>query len=245
MQASLRFLTPLLLALLTLASCDHEPPEEVRMSLSVRYTLNGAPLSLGNPVHTSEDGLTYQIDDFKLYLSNFQLTSGTTTFAEPNSYHLISTSQRFIDVDNIPLEALGTFQFSIGVDSAANASLDAPGDLNPSNDMAWNWNTGYKFLLLEGQIQTDSTPAPLVYHIGGNANYTTLSIPLNLDLDYVPSDFFDIELTLELGELFRNPNTITFGEANVVQFEPTAELVAENWQTGFVKAGFIDWWREE
>ena len=69
-------------------------------------------------------------------------------------------------------------ELGIGVDPAANKSIEQRGDLDPNGRMAWTWEVGYKFVLLEGTLERGSASVPLVYHVGFDENYKLVSMPL-------------------------------------------------------------------
>ena len=73
-----------------------------------------------------------------------------------------------------------SISFGIGVDAAANTSIQSRGDLDPNSQMAWNWKVGYKFVLFEGgmKLNADGVQKPLVYHVGFNENMRRLKFDL-------------------------------------------------------------------
>lgn len=228
-------------AAMALVACDGgDGPEPVPVTLTFNLEVNGEPLSLGSDLdYVSEDGLLYSIHDFKVYLSQLALTTAEGAYEEPDSYHLLAPgadqAQVQLVLSEVPGGVYQGLRLAVGVDSAANRSLDQRGDLNPSNQMAWNWNTGYKFVLLEGEFQQGDSLRPLVFHIGLNSNYAKQVLPFGGDLDLTEGKGVTLTFTLDIGELFRNPNTIAFAETNNLKFEPETAQVAENWLDSFIQ----------
>ena len=226
---------------MVLVACDGgDGPEPVPVTLTFNLEVNGEPLSLGSDLdYVSEDGLLYSIHDFKVYLSQLALTTAEGAYEEPDSYHLLAPgadqAQVQLVLSEVPGGVYQGLRLAVGVDSAANRSLDQRGDLNPSNQMAWNWNTGYKFVLLEGEFQQGDSLRPLVFHIGLNSNYAKQVLPFGGDLDLTEGKGVTLTFTLDIGELFRNPNTIAFAETNNLKFEPETAQVAENWLDSFIQ----------
>ncbi|KXX72569.1 MbnP family protein [Flammeovirga sp. SJP92] len=202
----------------------------------------------------------YTISDFRFYLSNIVLrdTSATNYFKIPESYHLIEMIDKAdtsIVLTGLPNHAFSELEFSIGVDNAANYSTDQVGDLDPANGMAWNWDTGYKFMLTEGlRLIDDVNTKGLVYHIGGDANYRTVKfsgkeiylnknnkqeIVLDVHVDFI---FGDKKEALK-PEDQRNTNFIDFNNDTDqdTMFGPNTQLIADNyaqmfeWKEIFVK----------
>ncbi|HAA18952.1 MAG TPA: hypothetical protein DCR93_21950 [Cytophagales bacterium] len=224
--------------MVSLLGCNRPEGEATDIRIEFELLVNGEPLDLSEGQYTSEDGLTYRIDDFKVYLSNVVFNGSGSDFAETESYHLLAptagqSALSFV-VPQVPRANYTGLTLGVGVDPEANVSLDNPGDLNPSNQMAWNWNVGYKFVLLEGEAVAADSTLPLVFHIGFERNYATQSFSFTNDLDLTLEETATLTFEIEVGELFRNPNTINFGEANNLQFGENVDLVAENWGSGFL-----------
>jgi len=118
---------------------------------------------------------------------------------------------------------------SIGIDEGVNLSSNIAGDLQPTNQMAWNWTSGYKFLLLEGRYtpETSNRMIPLVYHIGFSENRK------DLEFEIPPSN--EIRFAVEINELFKDPSPIDFHSYPEILFnEEQAAMVAENYGHSFV-----------
>ena len=113
----------------------------------------------GNPGGVGE----FEIRDFRFFLSNIRLVSGSETYSVPESYHLArfdgDTQVYQLELDNIPRRPYTEIQFGIGVDKAANSSIESVGDLDPNSRMAWAWDVGYKFILLEGGLLVNDVEA--------------------------------------------------------------------------------------
>jgi hypothetical protein len=130
----------------------------------------------GNMVTSRQDVL--QLEEIAYILSNVRLqTTSGKFYTVPNSYHLVRQSSRFgaiermrITIPNIPAGDYKEVEFLIGVDSLRNFRIDQVGDLDPNNGMAWDWNTGYKFFVMEGRVLSNDTMRSLVYHVGDIAN---------------------------------------------------------------------------
>ena len=63
-----------------------------------------------------------------------------------------SCESRNIVLHGVPRRNYERIEFGIGVDAAANRSLQQRGDLDPNGRMAWNWEVSYKFVLFEGAL---------------------------------------------------------------------------------------------
>jgi len=218
--------------LMLLCSCTSENTLTVNFNTYV----NGEELEYGKKYASPNGDGTFAIYDFKLYVSNLQLISNAnpeTDYLEKESYHLLKfhTSNNYSFVlDNISLESYDKIGISIGIDEEANLSTKNPGDLDPTNQMAWNWTSGYKFLLFEGLYTPESSEndIPIVFHIGFSEN--------NKDLVFDITSKDEIQFDIEITELFKNPNIIDFKELPKVLFNKEhSALIATNYFNSFIK----------
>ncbi|MGB3618722.1 MAG: MbnP family protein [Catalinimonas sp.] len=161
---------------------DPDAPGRLTLRFDHRY---GADALRLNEDLLAPAGDTISVESFKYYVSNVRLRNRATgeTFIEPDSYHLITFREGepiAVEIEGVTPGTYTELAFAIGVDNGSNTSIDRTGDLDPTNDMAWNWRTGYKFLLLEGRYRSDTTrQGTFVYHIGSDANYRVLTYNLN------------------------------------------------------------------
>ncbi|MFT6558359.1 MbnP family protein [Sneathiella sp.] len=175
----------------------------------------------------------FKIRDFRFFISNITLHSGDDKYIETNSYHLArfdneQTSYSII-LQDVELNEIDKITFSIGVDSDANSSLEPLGDLDPNSKMAWNWEVGYKFVLLEGGIQINKQVRPLVYHIGFDENRRDLEF--SFPTGYALSDGMKIQYTVDAMKLFASTSSVNIADIQSVKFDKTdARLFADNYQ---------------
>lgn len=225
-----------------LGGCQSEGKVQPEGSVRLRINLlmDGAPLELGRRYRNAAAN-EFTVEDFRFYLSNVRLSNTATdqAFAQPESYHLVKRSEQSatfdIELKNVPAAAYNRLEFAVGVDKARNLSLDQVGDLDPSNNMAWDWNTGYKFILLEGRFFPSATlpPRGLVFHIGGEANYRSIALPLlrngQAALQVEGGGSATIELNAEVNAMFNSTPPIDFNQTNNVMFGEAASRIADNY----------------
>lgn len=233
------FYTALFGSLLIFSSCkDEEIPATMAINIELEHVLAGQTLELNGKSFTLPSGEDFTPKKFKYYISNVELKNSATgeTYVEPESYHLISEDgNKSIDLGMVPSSDYDQLVFSIGVDEVANGKTDQTGDLDPNSDMAWNWNTGYKFLVLEGEFTNSKTSERqgLVMHIGTNANYKTIIQNLSR---VRAGKSTTLILSSNLDELFLDPNTLQLSEleSTTIMFGEMAGKVAENYSDGFI-----------
>ncbi|WP_299703907.1 MbnP family protein [uncultured Pontibacter sp.] len=238
LSSAAKLLFTLALAL-PLASCsdDEDEPATGTVQVAVQHTVGSQGLQ-ADETYTSPSGDSYMVQKLRFYLSNVKLISqdGRTVYTQPDSYHLITLDGKAgFSLDEVPAAVYTKMEFAIGVDEARNHSIDQFGDLDPSNDMVWDWTTGYKFLSLEGLYTGDTKNGGLVFHIGEDSNYKvfTLELPQPLDLRQRPTG--NLRLVTDVNELFRNPHLIDFDELNTAMGGENARKIVENYSQGFIR----------
>jgi uncharacterized lipoprotein YehR (DUF1307 family) len=231
------YVLPLFLAL-SFTSCDEtEETDKGTLSIQFENLLNGEPLKFEGTRY-NRDQVDFQIAVLKYYISNvkFLNEAGEILYTETDSYHLLEeTATRkdmTIELSELELQEVYSIEFSIGIDPEKNVSLDNTGDLDPSNEMAWNWDTGYKFLLMEGEIfESDGARKGMVYHIGGNENYKTIEKEVNTKIKAGTTT--KVEIKAEVLSLFDAPHYININEVNVAMGGENASKIAENYANNF------------
>lgn len=126
-------------------------------------------------------------------------------------------------------------ELSIRVDQEHNHTIDHQGDLDPSTDMVWDWDTGYKFLLLVGMYTGDTESGGLVHHVGRDVNYRTIPLDLPQPLELKNGKNAAIKTKTDLSELLQNPHLIDFDELNSTGHGPTPSKLTDNYSNGFLK----------
>jgi len=194
------------------------------------------PLVFNDPRYPNPGGEgRFKVRAFQFFLSNIRLVSATGAYAESDSYHLVRfdgaefTSAKSASVDRLPFvivlhgvprRSYERIEFGIGVDAAANRSLAQRGDLDPNGRMAWNWEVGYKFVLLEGALLRGNGSEPLVYHVGFAENYRPISTRLRRELlDSRPAR---LDFRVDILRLFRGSTNFDMAGLPSVKFARAA-----------------------
>jgi hypothetical protein len=196
------------------------------MSLTLRFhpTVGTEPLVLDEARYANPGGEgRFAVRDFRLYLSNIRLLGAKTQYAEPDSYHLV----RFdgdepgfeIVLRDVPGGDYTRIEFGIGVDSAANGSNAVRGDLDPNGRMAWGWEAGYKFVLLEGSLMRGETRQPLIYHVGFDENYRVVSSDLPPEVR--KRDRPHLDFRVDLLAMFMSEPPVDMAALPTVKFDHT------------------------
>lgn len=125
----------------------------------------------------------FSIRDFQFFVSNIRFRSAAGDYVEPDSYHLVrfdgdgdGDGDKLFEIvlNHVPPRKYSAIEIGVGIDAAANGTIAQRGDLDPNGRMAWTWEVGYKFVLLEGQLENEPR-VPLVYHVGFSENYRVVT----------------------------------------------------------------------
>lgn len=206
-------------------------------SLVLRFVafVEDEPLVLNQMRYANPGGDgAFTVRDFRFFLSNLSLVSGSEEYRVPESYHLVRfDSERQIydlELSEIPTRPYSEIRFALGVDEAANSSIESVGDLDPNSRMAWSWDVGYKFILFEGGLSVNDALVPLVYHVGFNENYR----PKGFMLEESPFAQRRPLLTFKVDvmKLFTGARTIDMAGLSNVKFDRVdARRLADNYET--------------
>lgn len=213
-----------------LAACSKSDNSSPAQSVSARYTYRGSSgTAVSNTVVpvSSTDNTVVKLERADLYLSNIKLIrEDGSEWAEADSYHLLHLPTATAGTGSLTLKQVpqGTYtgvKLSFGVDSSHNHSLDNRGDLDPANGMAWDWNTGYRFLVMEGKWGPNSTAdSAFLWHIGSDANFRSKTVALPTNLLVKSGGTAKLNLTVNLAAFFNGPHSLPPSRNFNVMFDP-------------------------
>jgi hypothetical protein len=203
------------------------------MHLRFMAVVGDEALVFNEPIYANPGGPgMFSVRDFQMFLSNIQLIGTADTYTVPDSYHLArfdnATNSYEILIEGVPRDNYSRVALSIGLDQEANGSLESVGDLDPNGRMAWSWEVGYKFVLVEGSLLDDGENRPLVYHVGFSENRKILEFDVPESEQTWPLE--EIVFRVDLMELFTGTKTIDMHALPTVKFDQAdAELLANNY----------------
>jgi hypothetical protein len=201
-----------------------------RMAQPLQLTLRFHPVVGGEPLRFNEARYPnpggagrFAVRDFQFFLSNIRLRGARDSYVEPDSYHLVrfddGTGAFDIALGAVPRDDYDLIEFGLGVDPAANGTIDQRGDLDPNGRMAWTWDVGYKFVLFEGALEIDDRRQPLVYHVGFDENYRPLGFAL--DPKRLTTRAARLDFRVDLLQMFGGSNPVDMAQLPTVKFDHT------------------------
>ena len=151
----------------------------VLLSLFLNVSLNADAQVLFVPMYDGQtvtenkllmaaDSSRLQVGMMKGYISQVIFVKDGKVTLEKNSYHLVDFLSGEVVRFNIPSAQYDSIYFTLGIDSAVQVKGVMGGDLDPSNNMYWTWQSGYIHLKMEGYFSSGTGPdRTFQYHIGG------------------------------------------------------------------------------
>ena len=205
------------------------------LTLTFLAEADGEPVVFDEFAYTNPGGNErIRLRDFRVYISNIVLFDGDVQHVVNDSYHLLRFDRRTpefsVVLPDVPLRRISKISMSIGIDEAANGSIETRGDLDPNNRMAWNWSIGYKFVLLEGAIELDSSVAPLVYHVGFNENRRDIVFSASNRIEWAEDE--PLKFKVDPLQLFSGAEAINLANLQTVKMDRSdAALLSANYAT--------------
>jgi hypothetical protein len=210
-------------------------PIEGKGKLTIHFdnqydAMGGVDLELGK-VYSTESGDSISISSLRYWVSNIILFNGSdTAYQDVDGYYLIENTadntREMIVLDEVPAGTYTKMEFAIGVDAANNDTLGSgKGELSLSNGMFWSWNTGYRFIRLDGlYYEADSSNyQPLRVHSGLNAYYLKKEIPLSAGLTITDGGDHMAHFMVSVRNIFGQPNSIDISEKDGIWMFFTVE----------------------
>lgn len=230
---SLFYLLPFILF-----ACQDDIEETSTLELEFIHKAGDEGFEYGK-LYQNEAGNEFSLRLWRTYVSEIKLiNSDDEIISIPESYHLIEpkNGNRFsLNLNQIPTGNYKAINFYIGIAGEENLSGEIIGDLDPSNNMAWNWTTGYKFIRMDGEFQDAAgNRRGVVVHIGKEINLKAQEFVFS-QLKKISGQSNKLTFELDLLEAFQNPHTIDFEVLSDFQFNDEADLIGENYADGFVK----------
>lgn len=211
----------LLLACLAFASpgCDDPPDEETAtFVLDVKALVDDNPFVMGQ-TYQNVAGYKYNITTLRFYVSRLTLqkADGSEVEVKDVEYlrfetnHAATSAQGEQVKGAVPAGDYASLRFAIGVDSVLNhsdpAQYPSTHPLSIYSGSHWDWNPGYIFIKMEGNIDTVANGSGtldegFLYHTGLDTLYQ--EVRFDEDFTVTPDETFEYKLKLDVNRLFYN-----------------------------------------
>lgn len=239
MKNSIYFFLALLSLGVILISCNDDETESTAMvapQIDLQMRVGSETLTAGNTYDIN--GTALQVNIAQFYIGDISLT-GEQTYA-PDDYFVLGTEQSSV---SLPAVEVGSYDlaFGVGVNAEINALSEDDFTTRPAGDplgmqepsMHWSWDLGYRFLRIDGMVDTDADGVPdqaVEYHLGNDAFFAILNSQNQVDMSEENST---ITLRFDLDALMAGADLST-GEVTHVGDNPAlANLMLANYTDAF------------
>ena len=200
------------------------PPADTSRYIQFKFNARCSGKNLlcnSNSWYNNLQGDSFTVLKFQYFISNITfIKNDGTSLTLANEYHLLKhqINKTQFTLQQATKGSYTAVEFLIGVDSLRNISGAQSGDLDPGNDMFWDWTTGYIFYKLEGQYKNSATQPAREYavHIGGfQGRYSCLRkvrVLFNSILEINKPGITQIIFNVDVDELFKTPYSIGFDD---------------------------------
>ncbi len=210
--------------------------DSVNVDLEVQMRVGSETLSDGSTY--TINGTTIQVNAARFYLGNISLDGNSNL--DDDTYYVVSENNKSFNLAEVE-EGDYTFAYGIGIDPDNNAQTTEDFTTRPPGDplglqeptMHWNWNTGYKFLRVDGMVDTDGdnvVDTAVEYHLGTNEFFTTLQGTDQISL--TPEDNA-ITIRFDLAGLLDGVDISTGAVTHVGDNKPMADQMLANYTKAF------------
>ena len=213
---SSKFLLLALFILTTVAfsACNKDdqptPEEKVMAGFEFDYVVDGEAYDTSKVYTINGTAVKFTIANFYVGGITFLSEEGVPTKIE-DKYLLVTPGSGMQEVGELATGHYHMAQFFIGVDPVANSQTEEDFTSRDASDplslqfptMHWSWNNGYKFIRVDGKVDTDADGVPdavMSFHLGNDDMLKNLEFIIHKDADPGQGDMhfeFDLAKALE------------------------------------------------
>ena len=239
----------LILALFAFAwtSCgnddDNTSDGKTNLELQLSYTVNGEAYEQDAVYNIGGVNTSFNVANF--YISNIRIMNEDSEMAIFEDLNLLATPENTtFELGEIDIDHYHMIRFNIGVQAEENNQSEIDFTSRPASDplamqtpaMHWNWNAGYRFLRVDGLVDTDGDGTPsdiLEIHIGTDNFLTEAAVMLQKDAE--DNDQNIIELEFDIANLFTVIDLTTENITHTGDYPDLAIKIKDNIPTAFTK----------
>ncbi|WCL81407.1 hypothetical protein PPO43_15635 [Saprospira sp. CCB-QB6] len=229
----------------SMGSCkkDEETATDTDLSMHLHYKVGTEDFAY-DQVYTI-DGVAVKFTLAQFYISGVNIMDDDNNMHSfEDLYILAKPSQMDYALGTIPAsfgDHLHMLKFNIGVDSLTNSQTEADFTSRDANDplaaqnpgMHWSWSSGYIFVKIEGEVDTDGDGTPDTaanWHIGTNNMLREVSLMAHQDME---GEEATIEVEFDLATVLTNTDLANDYSTHTMNNMPLATKVANNMATAF------------
>ncbi|MCB0571314.1 MAG: hypothetical protein KDC66_16195 [Phaeodactylibacter sp.] len=174
-------------------SCTKDEEETPVLGMEFEYLVNGEAFDTSRVYEINGTAVQFSIANFYVGGITFESEEGKDTEME-GKYLLVTPESGMQEIGTLDAGHQHMLKYFIGVGPAENSQTDADFTGRDSDDplsiqfpaMHWDWLSGYRFIRVDGKVDTDGDGTPdeaLAFHIGTDAFLTNLEFTIHKDVE--------------------------------------------------------------
>jgi len=208
------------------------------LSLAFNVLVEGEDFEPGTVYEIN--GSTVTFDVVQYYLGGLQLRQANGFEINLQDQYLLIGPGGFANLNGLlQVSNITDVKFFIGVDSLTNRQSEVDFVDRPASDplslkdpsMHWNWNTGYKFLRIDGNADTDGdgiVDTGIAYHLGSDPFLKDFDFKTDIQMQEGNNT---VSFVLDLAALFDGVDLSTELDTHTGNNLPLAQLLFDNLST--------------
>lgn len=226
-----------LLSSLAMISCkkDSNEPEKARLNIQFDFNVAGNALEFDKLYEIN--GATVSFEAANFYMGGISFTQDNNQIIELTDQYLLAGIGNIASLNSaVDVSDINNIKFFIGVDPVTNAQTEMDFTSRPASDplsikdpsMHWSWSTGYKFLRVDGKVDTDGdgvVETPIAYHLGSDSMLKNFDIPTGKTLK---SGENNLVFAFDLASFFNGVDLKTEIDTHTGNNLPLAEKLRDN-----------------
>ncbi len=231
-----------MLLIMVAISCGEDEPDDnpnASIQFNFAFEVDGEALDYGQAYLINDDVVSFDVAQY--YIGELSLTmdnGSTLNFDDQYLLAVPNTSARADAGENVG-KTITKVDFNVGVSPEENSQSEMDFTEREETDvlaaqdpsMHWNWNTGYKFLRVDGDVDTDGdgvVDTGIAYHIGSDALLQALSVDSNIKIDQGDNS---ITFVLDLADFFANVDLSSEIDTHTGNVPELAQRLVNNYST--------------
>ena len=236
-RLSLLFLLAALIGL-TWSGCNKDEdnePAAPSLTFDFAFEVNGEPLELGKTFMINGTAISFDVANYYVGGIRFKHANGAEVSFQ-NQYLLAGLNNSATVTGDLEMSDLTQVDFFIGVDPVTNAQTEADFTNREASDplaikdpsMHWNWNTGYKFVRVDGDADTDGdgvVDTGVAYHLGSDPFLKNFSFNRTMAIEGGENN---LTFVLDLADFFHEVDLSTELDTHTGNNLPLAQRLYDN-----------------
>ena len=174
-------------------ACTNDDEESPVLGMEFEYLVNGEAFDTSRVYDINGTAVKFSIANFYVGGITFESEEGAET-EMTDKYLLVTPESGMQEIGTLPVGHQHMLKYFIGVGPDENGQTESDFTNRKSDDplsvqfpaMHWNWLSGYRFIRVDGKVDTNGDGVPdesMEIHIGTNPFLTNLEFTIHKDVE--------------------------------------------------------------